>query len=358
MTSKRQNVTIKINKPLDVREKKAGVSALPQVSDGRAKVGLRPFLKAQTVHKKDLERWQSDLFSGAYSVVNKDDKDALSSRMGELIVKDFEGLKLTYWEKKVVIALYCQIEKQGVSIDNPVLYLENRSDLYGEVLEKGGNGRYHGSERKQFDEAMESLQTHKKEVVFYKTITEDGKKKRQYCLMEGVLIPEAGYIIETGGKSLSNDEIRNKGKFAIKLHTVLLDGIIDNFRLIPKNIAGEIKKTGVKRVREEMEDFIYWLHSHTHDTREIRRRKDVLIQELKLEREYRKNKSRTINKLHETYKIAKETGYLKDYKINQKGKTGDILDIFYLNADKIYHTKEKKLPATPTPLRIGGKSAS
>lgn len=314
----------------------------------KTKIGL-PFFRSQYLNETEFKQWENDLFSGLFDVSKEQDKNELAQRIKDKAIADFEGLTLDYWEKKVVISLLSHIDKQGVTHESPVIYLDNKSELYGEVLEyeKGSGKGYKSSERQKFNEAIEKLQGSKKDICFWKTVEEDGKKKRKYFLLEGVLIRRMGFLYETDDKPLSKEEIKNKGKLAIEFDPILLEGLKDNFRLIPKNFAPDIRQLKYKgkkitRVRELDEDFCYWLHSHAPHNTEIKCSKEALSRQLHITDRYKAQRRRTIAELHRAYEIAKQLGLLTDYKIDQKGAKVGLLDIFYLNKDAIYHISKRK----------------
>jgi len=314
----------------------------------KAKIGL-PLFRSQYLNKTEFEQWENDLFSGLFDVSKEQDKNELAKRIKDKAIADFEGLTLDYWEKKAVISLLSHIDKQGVTHESPVIYLDNKSELYGEVLEyeRGSGKGYKSSERQKFDEAIEKLQSKKKDICFWKTVEEDKKKKRKYFLLEGVLIRRMGFLVETDDKHLTKEEIKNKGKLAIEFDPILLEGLRDNFRLIPKNFAPDIRRLKYKgkkitRVRELDEDFCYWLHSHAPHNTEIKCSKEALARQLHITKRYAKNKGQVKNELNRAYEIAKQLGLLTDYKTDQRGAKGGLLDIFYLNPDTIYHLSKRK----------------
>jgi len=335
----------------------------------RTKIGL-PILRTQYLNKTELEQWENDLFSGLFDVSKGQDKGELAKRIKEKAIADFEGLTLDYWEKKVFISLLCHIDKQKTEREHPIIYLDNKSELYGEVLEyeRGSGKGYKRSERQKFDEAIDKLQTSKKDICFWKTVEKKDDKKgkkgvRRYCLLEGVLIKRMGYLVETGDKHLTREEIKNKGKLAIEFDPILLEGLKDNFRLIPKNFAPDIRRLKYKgkkitRVRELDEAFCYWLHSHAPHNIEIKCSKGALARQLHITEKYKAKRKRTTDELHRSYEIAKQLGYLTDYKTDQKGTKGNKLDIFSLNPDSIYHLskrKEKQKGTVELPDKTGVK---
>ena len=312
----------------------------PEV-ETRTKIS-RHILKAPSVNIETIRNMQSDLFSGEYELVTGQSKEAIKERFN-LIVKDFRGLNLDYWEKKVVIACYCAIDKQNANTQTPFITIGSKADLYKEVLEKDKKGNYGGKERELFDNAIERLKAKQHQLVYYKTVKDGKKIKREYVLVEAPFITGiiTNFIAEQDTEQ-SIKEIKDKGKYHIQFHPVIFDGLIDNFRLIPKNLSREIKAIcpEIKKTTPLQEDFILWLHTHDSRNIEIRRTKEVLIKELKQDALYKKYKKRAIKNLHECYEIAKQTGYLTGYQIDQKGKEC-IVDVFYLNPDKFYHIADK-----------------
>lgn len=317
--------------------------------DTRAKIS-RYFLTAQSVNIDTLKNFEADLFSNDFELIPEQDRQKLKDRFN-LIIKDFKGLKLTYWQKKVIISCYCLIERQGANKNRPAITITNKTDLYREVLEKDkpADG-YNWGERKLFDKALEELQTQKQQIVFFKTTMEKKKKIREYVMVEAPLISSIITHYKENPKDnaeTSHIDIKEKGEKIISLNPVIFDGLIDKWRLVPKNIAREIKGTceDIKRVTPIMEDFIFWLHSHSPENNPVRRNRETLIKELGLEQEYKHNKKRVKEKLLETYDIAKRTGYLTKYETDIKGSR-EYLDVFYLNPSMYEHLKPKKVETT------------
>lgn len=299
----------------------------------KAKVSANILNSCYTTPGK-LKKYQADLFSDRYELAKGQMRDDINEKISKYI-EDFKGLKLTYWQKKVIIAFYCLIEKQDASRQRPFIKIHSKTDLYREVLGKNKNGKgYNWGERKLLDKALEELQTKKQQIVFTKTKRVKDKKIREYIIVESVLITERIYYRKSinNERGLKEGDIKEKGRQVIKFNPIIFDGLIDRWRLIPKNLTREIKMAcpEVKRVTPLIEDFIYWLHSHSYKLTEIKRNRLILINELGLEKAYRHNKERTLKKIFKTYQIAKKVGYLKDYLINQKGKRKSI-DIFILN---------------------------
>lgn len=342
MTDDDKQKETSLNKGLTLAGQEVSTSPLAQEIETKAKIS-RHILKAQTVNIETIKNLQADLFSGEYELVTGQDKRILQERFN-LIVKDFRGLNLDYWEKKVVIACYCAIDKQNASTGTPYITIGSKADLYKEVLEKDKNGKYGGKERELFDNAIERLKAKQHQLVFYKTVKDGKKTKREYVLVEAPFISGiiTNYTAEQDTEQ-SIKEIKDKGRYLVQFHPVIFEGLIDNFRLIPKNVSREIRTIcqDIKKTTPLMEDFILWLHTHDPRLTEIRRTKPVLIKELKQDDLYKKNKKRLIENLHECYDIAKRTGYLTDYQIDQRGKEC-IVDVFSLNPNRFYHITERR----------------
>lgn len=330
---------------LNITGQEVSLPAVTTETGTRAKIS-RHFLKAQTVNIETIKNLQSDLFSGEYELVTGQSKEALRDKFN-LIVKDFRGLNLDFWEKKVVIACYCAIEKQNANKGTPYITIGSKADLYKEVLEKDKRGKFSGKERELFDNAIERLKQKQHQLVFYKTVKDGKKVKREYVLVEAPFI--TGIVTNYTAEQDTEQSIKNikdKGRYFITFHAVIFEGLVDSFRLIPKNVSREIKAicTDVKKTTELMEDFILWLHTHDPRKTEIRRTKEVIVKELKQEALFKKNKKRCLENLRSCYEIAKRTGYLTGYDIDQRGKEC-IVDVFYLNPDKFYHIKDKQQDA-------------
>lgn len=160
-------------------------------------------------------------------------------KSGNMDLKYYKGLNLSYWQKKVVTACYCLIEKRRATAQSPAIEIENMADLYAEVLERDDKGRFQGGEREKFNEALEELQTTKQQIVFYKTVKDaKGKKKREYIIVQAPLIAEiVSHITIDDGKTVDDETIKNKANKTIQFNPVIFQGLVDDWRLIPKNIT-------------------------------------------------------------------------------------------------------------------------
>ncbi|MCK4248918.1 MAG: hypothetical protein KAX15_03985, partial [Candidatus Omnitrophica bacterium] len=336
---------IRAIKEKEIRELKEAT----RIAETKAKVS-RHFLSAQSAHEGTFENKQLELWGDDFELDQDQNKYNLDKQL-KGYVKDFKGLRLTYWQEKFVTACYCVIEKQQAHAKNPFILLESWADLYKEVLEKKDGG-YSGKEREFLIQGGKELQTQLQQMAFYKTITKEkgkkAKKIRKYFVTEGPLITNIGYYGETAETKNVLQDIKNKGKMAISFNLIIFEGLVDRWRLIPKNLTREIKEAcpEITRAKITAERFIKWLHTHGIGKIKIKRNRTELIKALDLEKSYKKNKDRTIKKLLECYDIAKKTGYLTDYKLNQKG-TIKLLDVFYLNQDKFEHLKTKKVEKEP-----------
>jgi len=342
----KKNVSVVV----DFRPKEINRASPPIALETKAKVS-RFFLNALTMNVEQVKRYEADLFSDDFEIIGTQDKARLKNQFN-LVIKDFKGLNLSYWQKKVVTACYCLIEKRRATATSPVIEIGNMAELYGEVLERDEKGNYAGSERASFNEALEELQTAKQQIIFYKTVKDDkGKKKREYIIVQAPLIAGiVSHITSDDGKTIGDEEIKNKASKTIQFNPVIFQGLVDAWRLIPKNITKEIKDAfpDIKKVKPIYEDFILFLHGHGKHVTEIRRSRPVLAQELKIETQYKKDKKRTTEALLQAYEIAKKTGYLKDYEIDQRGKNL-IVDVFILNPERFEHLRGGLLEADEVP---------
>lgn len=305
-------------------------------------------LKAQMTNIETLKNYQASLFSGEYELVTGQDRETLKNNFN-LIIRDFKGLTLDYWEDKVLTACYCLLNRQNSNKLNPHIIIETKAELYQEVLEKNKGGRYGGKEREKFDKALKSLQATIHHFVYRKAVKDGKKLKTEFVTIEAPLITSVvcNYVSENDNENTAQD-IKEKGRYFISFHPIVLDQIIEHFRFLPRNISKEIKAlcSEVKQTTPLMEGFIRWLHAHSMKSTEVRRTREALIRELKLDKQYKTQKGRTIKALHQAYEIAKRTGYLKDYAIDQKGKEC-IVDVFYLNPNKYEHLQTKKKNEAP-----------
>lgn len=346
-----QETKVKTVSLRDLPERDIKTLAVADRLGTKAKVS-RFFLNALTMNVEQVKRYEADLFSDDFEIIGTQDKARLKNQFN-LVIKDFKGLNLSYWQKKVVTACYCLIEKRGATATSPAIAIENMADLYAEVLERDEKGKFAGSERASFNDALEELQTTKQQIVFYKTVKDaKGKKKREYIIVQAPLIAGVvSHLTSEGNTTVDDEAIKNRASKTISFNPVIFQGLVDAWRLIPKNLSREIKNAvpDIERATPLMEDFILFLHGHAKHVTEVRRSRPVLAQELKIEAEYRKNKKRTTENLLRAYEIAKRTGYLTGYEIDQKGKNM-IVDVFHLNPDRFEHLKKGLLEAEGLPI--------
>lgn len=330
------------------RAPKKDLPSLSSFSKTHVEIGM-PFLTAQYKTAEEIDE-ALDLFSKQFSDGEEGGKPE------RLIVVDNKGLRLDFWEKEVVTALFCLIKEQGADEKKPYIVIDGMANIFEPILEKK-NGRYGGSEREKVSQAFERLKTRRQTVPYYESIGEGKERKRAYFLFDGVLIPRM-ITTYTGEKDVdySLKEILEKGKTIIFFDRFVFAGLAKNNRLIPKSIRLEIRKAcpEIKEVKEMQIDFIRFLHTHKYEfygDQPFCISKEKLLKKLGAWAEYRKNKKRALAKLRECFEIAQKVGYLiKVEEDIENRRDGERHDKLYLNADRLFHTLSKKIEAG----KIGG----
>ena len=148
-------------------------------------------------------------------------------------------------------------------------------------------------------------------------------------------------------KGMTEAQLKETGQIKISILPMFLRDYHKYYKLLPKDISKEVREKcpDIKKVSEPLVNFIDFLHRQ--DTREVRRNRLTLTKELKLGEPLRKRGKKYINGiLFKCYDIAKRTGYLTGYKIDQKGKT-ELVDVFYLNVFKYEHLKPRQVKEAP-----------
>ncbi len=317
----------------------------------------RHYLDAMFMHRDTLIRFQSGLLAEGKKQPLPDD---LGARLDQvtMLIPDFRGLRLDSWEKRVVCGCYCHIARQNTSEVRPFILLNNRSALYEEVLEKDRRGRFRGRERQLVNQALRKLQQTVQQIVFIGQVG----GRRKIVAVQAPLIREISYsFVPPDGCGTVRSTLA-KGKILIEFHPVIFKGLVDNWRLIPKNLSKEIHQVcpDIPKVTALMEDFILFLHKHSSRTAEVRRRRSTLAKELKIEPQYLKNPKRTNESLCRAFETARRTGYLTEYRLDQQGWDG-LVDVFLLNPAKFEHLK-RRLESRPTSGEIsplsGGNAPS
>jgi hypothetical protein len=279
-----------------------------------------------------------------------------------IVSKGFKGLNLSYQEDRVIKGIFNLLNKQNANEERPFIVLDSISRLYEEILEKKvtkKKGKYSfadfsGAEIKEINEAIENLKKNMQQVIIkgYDGTDKKTKKPLYFFYMQETPLIKVEYLKREipleEVKEMTEKQLKETGEIKISILPIFLRDYHKYYKLLPKDISKEVREKcpDVKRVNKPLVDFINLLHRQDRDAlikgNELRRKRETLIKELRLEIMYKKNKKRTVDRLLSCYDIAKRTGYLEDYKIDQKGKY-ELVDIFYLNILRFEHLTPKQI---------------
>lgn len=263
----------------------------------------------------------------------------------------FKGIDLNYWESRTIKGVLSLLDKQKATRERPSIVIKNKSELYEEILERKGAVKIKGKEytkfntweTKEVDKALESLENEKKCDIAIKAWTgkdKDGKDFYMFYLRENEPLIKTTYI-EGTTKSLSKMGIKEIGIQSIAINPMLLLDKDKYFRMLPKFLSREIREAcpEIKRITKPMQDFIDYLHRQ--DYSEFSRTREEIILILRLNDTLKEHGKKYVsNIIINCYEVAKRTGYLLDYELDQQG-TFEIVDRFILNKDKFYHFQPK-----------------
>jgi hypothetical protein len=281
--------------------------------------------------------------------------------LATIVSEGFKGINLSYQENRVIKGLFNLLNKQNASEQRPFIVLENKYQLYEEILErkvikKGKYKDFSGAETKEVDKAIEDLQKNTQQIIIkgYDGIDIKTKKPLYFFYMRKTSLINLEYLKRNmppeEAEKMTEEQLKETGQIRINILSIFLRDYHKYFKLIPKDLSKEIREKcpEVKKISKPIVDFIDLLHRQDSkgliNGNELRRARETLIKELKLEKMYKKNKRRTVKRLLSCYNMAKRTGYLEDYKIDQKGKYS-LVDVFYLNIFKFEHLKPKQIEA-------------
>jgi len=306
-------------------------------------------------HKKQLELFEQVFFDGKAI-----DKPNALKQFDIILAGENSSnrlLDLDLWQSRVMKGLFKLAQEQGINEAEPVVYIKNIYELFNRVLERVEKGKrgykdFSGTQTKELLNALVDLCKTSQKLIIKQRYT-DGKDKKGkdifkyklYMTYEPILkmICYREGISESEMQTITESDMIKGGKFSIKILPLLIKDWHRYFKLLPVDVGSEINQycpdLKGKKIPQAVYEFIDWLHRHNNI--EVRRERLTIINELGLEREYRKNKKRTTDKLLSCYEIAMQTKYLTKYQINQPGKLG-FVDVFTLNPDKYYHFEGNK----------------
>jgi hypothetical protein len=271
--------------------------------------------------------------------------------------KDFKGIELSYRENQVMKGIFTLIQQQNASESRPFVVVENISQLYEQILERKVTKKrkdgytfkdFNGSEIEEVKKALDKLSETKHHIIIKGRdgFNEKTKKPTYFFYMKKDSLLSIEYlkrnISEAELNNITEGELKATGQIKIAVLPVFLRDYHKYFKLLPKDISKEVREAcpEIKKVSEPIVNFIDFLHRQDHA--EVRRNRVTLIKELKLEKLYKKNKKIALATLFKCYDVAKRTGYLADYKIDQPSATYEYVDVLILNTSQYSHTLHPK----------------
>ncbi len=349
----KEDVKVALKNSINLTGQEVSPAPVTQEIETKAKVSSH-FLNSYFTTEDTLKNYQGqgDLFnlSGTQDITKTKDNLAV------IISKGFKGIDLSYSENRVMKGIFSLVQKQDASENRPFVVLDNISQLYEQILEKKVEKKlkdgytfkdFSGAEITQVNEALDKLSKTPQQIIVKGRDGVDKKGKPTYFFyMKNEALISLEYlkrnIPEGEVNSMTETKVRETGQIKISVLPIFLRDYHKYYKLLPKDISKEVREAcpEIKKVSEPIVNFIDFLHRQ--DNAEVRRNRETLIKELKLEKVYKKNKKIAINTLLKCYDIAKRTGYLSDYQINQKGKY-ELVDVFSLNVFKYEHLKPKKV---------------
>lgn len=346
----KENVRVAIEEKSLTGQEVSTAPVMPEI-ETKAKVSSH-FLNSYFTTEDTLKNYQGDLFN----LSGTQDISKTKENLAVIVSKGFKGIELSYFENRVMKGVFSLIQKQDASENRPFVVLDNISQLYEQILERKVAKKlkdgytfkdFSGAEITKVNEALKKLSETPQQVIIKGRDGVDKKGKPTYFFyMKNEALLSLEYlkrnIPEGEVDKITEGEVRETGQIKISVLPIFLRDYHKYYKLLPKDISREVREAcpEVKKVSEPIVNFIDFLHRQ--DNAEVRRSRETLIKELKLEKLYRKNKKLVINTLLKCYDIAKRTGYLSDYKTDQKGKY-ELVDVFYLNPFKYEHLKPKKV---------------
>lgn len=350
----------------DLKGKEAGTSPVSKEAELKAKVSSH-FLNSYFTTDDTLKNFQGQLQFNFKAEGDITDITNAKNTLAVIASKGFKGLDLSYQENRVIKGLFNLLQKQNASEQRPFIVLDNVSQLYDEILEKKitkKKGKYtftdfSGAEVEKVNEAVETLKKNMQQIIIkgHDGINKKTKKPLYFFYMKETPLISVEYLKRNippeQAKGMTEKQLRETGQIKISILPIFLRDYHKYYKLLPKDISKEVREKcpDIKRINEPTVNFIDLLHRQDRDAlrngNELRRTRETLIKELKLEEQYRKQgKTYVKNVLLKCYDIAKRTGYLEGYKTDQRGKT-ELVDVFYLNIHKYDHLKPRQVKTDP-----------
>ncbi len=320
----------------------------------RAKVSLS-FLSSYFATAETLERWEKqmelDLGDGEKTRDNKKDLQAV-------IIQGYKPLSFSNWQNRAIKGLFNLADQQGASYMRPYIVLDSKAQLYEEILDRKTTKKtkdgyafkdFSGREIQQVERALEELSNPEEipQIIIKGTDQKRQKGKAAgngffYMAKEPVIRVEyfKGNLTDTEAEKMTEAAIKETGQIRISFAVGFMMG--EYWRFLPKDISGEIRAfcPDVKRVTKHLRNFIDYLHKQATPEVRISKRKILMAAKFS-EADIKKRGKAYFDRLLKTYyDIAKRSGYLKDYKLDQRG-TYELVDVLYLNEGKYYHLEQR-----------------
>ncbi len=269
---------------------------------------------------------------------------------------DTYGLDLTVSEDRAVHAIQVLLDKTNYQGNMPGQVINSSAynyqgtvpilsityteyfEAYG--LDKRGDQYYRGNQAQEALDALKSLT--KARVIIY-VRTKRGQRNDVIRTIRALIEIVEGFqnLTEeetariTRGEDLPN---KRKTKLIIKVSPLWVDQIETFYLLKPVGLHNEIKQiTGSKRQSRSTSLFCEWLM--TKNTKTVRISKQTLAEKLRLEKLIEQRKKKILDtRFQEAFQIAKELGYLLDYREEPTG-----LLVFTLNSERCQRVASDKI---------------
>ncbi|RXG63875.1 hypothetical protein ES695_15185 [Candidatus Atribacteria bacterium 1244-E10-H5-B2] len=353
MRNRKDSAPLKVKEDLGATE----VKEIEQLITVERKIKVPThFLSSFFTTDDTLKTYQKQLTLDFKMEQNIDTTEAKEG-LAIMVNKGFKGINLSYPENRVIKGIFSLAQKQKASENQPFIVLRNISQFLNEILEKkarkispGGRSfkDFSGAEVEQMKKALDNLSKTQQQIIIkgYDGIDKKTGKPMYFLYMREKPLISIEYfkrkIPEDEVEKLTEGELKEKGYIKILILPIILRDWHKYFKLLPKDISKEVREKcpDVKRISVTLVNFIDLLHRQNNQ--EFRRTRSTLTKELKLEKQLKKRGKAYIKRiLLKYYDQAKRTGYLEDYKIDQRGTYG-LVDVFYLNVFKFEHLKPKK----------------
>ena len=249
--------------------------------------------------------------------------------------KNFENIKLTLTEHRVLMAIFSFYDDSGHSHETfaigVAITIHELCKRMGYQIDS--KGRFGGSERKEALDALLSLSEKKFSIFFSKFSRKEGKEK----YFEVIAIPNYPLLqIVYSASNVSQEEL-SAGKFEDKV-TKIQVRVYEKFynpsyyKLFEANFyqrLNDVLKRQRRRVGRYHFNFALWCLRQNHHRKPVEINVDKLVEILKIPSDG-SHRSRARSIVRQLYQDFKEIGYIESYEVDapaQKVKTKDILGL-------------------------------